>query len=41
MIEVYQNTYKYTLQVIDVASRYKVSRPSENQEERQRSRRRC
>ena len=25
--KVYQNTYKYTLQVIDVASRYKVSRP--------------
>ena len=25
--KVYQNTYKYTLQVIDVASRFKVSRP--------------
>ena len=25
--KVYQTTYKYTLQVIDVASRYKVSRP--------------
>ena len=25
--KVYQNTYKYTLQVIDVASRYKASRP--------------
>ena len=25
--EVYQNIYKYTLQVIDVASRYKASRP--------------
>ena len=25
--KVYQNTYKYTIQVIDVASRYKVSRP--------------
>ena len=25
--EVYRTTYKYTLQVIDVASRYKVSRP--------------
>ena len=25
--KVYQNTYKYTLQVIDVASRYKISRP--------------
>ena len=24
---VYQNTYKYTLNVIDVASRYKASRP--------------
>ena len=25
--KVYQNTYKYTLNVIDVASRYKASRP--------------
>ena len=25
--KVYQNTYKYTLQMIDVASRFKVSRP--------------
>ena len=25
--KVYQNTYKYALQVIDVASRFKVSRP--------------
>ena len=25
--KVYQNTYKYTVQVIDIASRYKVGRP--------------
>ena len=36
--KVYQNTYKYTLQVIDVASRYKVSRPLRTKKS-QRSRR--